>query len=474
MYAILNENLALRSWEKLPNGVVDKRSTKIYPVPIETIFRLMDADGTVEMPDDELQRELIAKGWIKECGYKEYSLTDWQKFREYSNRAMVAINLQITGKCNYNCIHCFNAKDNAPLNAELSLPEIENILDQAVDCGIYGVLLTGGEPMLHRDFDKILDAVYNRGMHVFAINTNGFFFKQSLFDHLKKLKADPILKVSFDGTGFHDWMRGVKGAEERTVEAIRMALTNGFHVLAQVNLNRTNQECIPDTLDMLDRLGVEKTRLIRTSESPRWRFNGGESIPISDYYDTVNEILREYIQKPHKMVVHVWEYVEIIPKDRSFNFHPLMHVSKNYLKQPVCLGIRGMAGINAKGDVYPCLQISGELIRKGIYLGNVFTDGLKKLLTKSNYLDCITMTVEDCIEHNTECRNCEYLRYCGCGCPALTLTNPVYEGDLKGHDVWKCMFFKQHYDKKCEKAFAGYKNTTPIEIEEKVNENKQI
>ena len=33
------------------------------------------------------------------------------------------MNWMITGKCNYNCLHCFNASDNSPLVSEFTLSE---------------------------------------------------------------------------------------------------------------------------------------------------------------------------------------------------------------------------------------------------------------------------------------------------------------------------------------------------------------
>ena len=43
----------------------------------------------------------------------EENLTDWQKYRHCENRYFPKVNWMITGKCNYNCLHCFNAADNA-------------------------------------------------------------------------------------------------------------------------------------------------------------------------------------------------------------------------------------------------------------------------------------------------------------------------------------------------------------------------
>lgn len=51
-----------------------------------------------------------------------------------------------------NCLHCFNAKDNAPLNSELTYDEIIKILDDAKNIGVLAFTITGGEPLVHRRF----------------------------------------------------------------------------------------------------------------------------------------------------------------------------------------------------------------------------------------------------------------------------------------------------------------------------------
>ena len=49
------------------------------------------------------------------------------------------MNWMITGKCNYNCLHCFNASDNSPLMSEFTLEDAEKLLDEAQACGIKSV-----------------------------------------------------------------------------------------------------------------------------------------------------------------------------------------------------------------------------------------------------------------------------------------------------------------------------------------------
>ena len=79
---------------------------------------------------------LLAQNYIEEC-QKGDKVNEWSLLHEYDNYYFPKMNLMITGKCNLNCLHCFNAKDNAPLNTELSYEDVLNILDQAKEIGVH-------------------------------------------------------------------------------------------------------------------------------------------------------------------------------------------------------------------------------------------------------------------------------------------------------------------------------------------------
>ena len=117
------------------------------------------------------------------------------------------MNWMITGRCNYNCLHCFNAVDNAPLASEFTLEEGERLIEQAAECGINAFTVTGGEPMCHRHFFDFVESIHRHGMFVEELNTNGFYVNQEALDRLKAIGCDPLMKISFDGLGHHDWLR---------------------------------------------------------------------------------------------------------------------------------------------------------------------------------------------------------------------------------------------------------------------------
>lgn len=99
--------------------------------------------------------------------------------------------------------------------AEWTLKEAEQLLDEAKKCGVNAFTITGGEPMLHKNFIEIIEDIHKRGMYVDELNTNGYFINQQVLDQMKEIGCMPLMKISFDGIGHHDWLRNRKGAEKR-------------------------------------------------------------------------------------------------------------------------------------------------------------------------------------------------------------------------------------------------------------------
>ncbi len=463
MSYILNPNIALRSWRLVPyayyiKGVRDARGLKKDEFEL-----LLKCDGKTELDDNSpLVRKFSEYGIIAPARNGD-ELSEWQKHLDCDNRYFPAMEYAITGKCNYNCLHCFNAADNSPLMSEWTLGEAKAMLEQAQKCGVNAITLTGGEPMLHKNFFEIIEEIYKRGMYVAEINTNGHFIDQTALDRMKALGCTPIIKISFDGLGRHDWLRNREGAEKNALAALRLCKENGFETWAQTNVHRLNLETILPTAEMLDEMGIDEMRIIRTSESPRWKENAGDAcLDVDEYYEKMFDFAEKYTQKPHKMDVDIWQFLTIFPSTAAFRVRPVECGEGEYRDSlPVCRGNRGKIAAAANGNVYPCLQLSGFYDAHGKILGNIKTEGLQPLLQSGKYLDEVCATVKTLAVNNTKCAGCKYFRYCVGGCRALAVG---LTGDKFGSDPAKCVFFKNGWYGRITEMLDGWENIAPMEI----------
>ena len=464
MFYRIKDNIALRKWKYVDRALYRKGREDAFGVSENDFELLLKCDGEHDIEPSPSIAKLVSYGYIEECKKGDHP-SEWSLLHEYDNYYFPKMNLMITGKCNLNCLHCFNAKDNAPLNTELSYEDVLNILDQARDIGINAFTLTGGEPLVHRRFLDIVREIYKRNMFIFELNTNGLLLNQKMLDVFKELNCRPLIKISFDGIGYHNWIRQHPKAEELTLKAIELCIKNGFRVKAQVQVNRKNVDVMMDTAKLLNKMGVAEMRIIRTTEAPRWEKNSPQSsLTIEEYYERMLAFAKEYSQSGMEMVVDVWQFVRLYPNQKRYEVVPIACSKDEFnIRIPMCKGNRGMIAVSSGGEVVPCLQMSGWFLEKGISLGNLFKTPLKELVKESDYLNLAMAPLFKQIVENDKCGNCKYYKVCTGGCPALGLLYST-NGDYYHEDITKCIFFENGwYDKVCD-ALKEWHITKPLNL----------
>ena len=465
MFYRLKDDVALRKWKYVDRAVYLKGQDHAVGISKEEFELALKCDGEHDITPDAHIAHLLAIRYIEPCE-KGQKPNEWSKFKEYDNYYFPRMNLMITGKCNLNCLHCFNAKDNAPLNTELSYEDVINILDQAREIGIQAFTITGGEPLVHPRFLDIVRAIYERDMFIFELNTNGLLITQKMLDVFKELHCYPLIKISFDGVGYHNWIRQHPQAEDLTIKAIKKCIANGFRVKAQVQVNRKNVDVMMDTAKLLNELGVDEMRIIRTTEAPRWEKNSPQSsLTIEEYYERMLEFAKQYIASDMRMLIDIWQFVRLNPFAHSVELMPVACNKKDFnIRIPMCKGNRGMIAVSSSGEVVPCLQMSGYFIEKGISLGNLFKTPLKELVKDSPYLNLAMAPLFKQIIENDKCGNCKYYKACTGGCPALGL---LYSKDVNFYheDITKCIFFENGWYEKTTEALKKWRLKNPLDIE---------
>ncbi len=158
------------------------------------------------------------------------------------NPSLRYLELQITDKCNLKCKHCYIGK---PENNELSIQEIKVVMDEFEEMQGLRLLVTGGEPLMHREFRKLNSILPEYGFRKILF-TNGLSLNEEL---LKELNIDEI-QFSIDGMERgHDAIRG-KGTYRIVMNKIKDAIDKGFAVSIATMIHKENL----DEFDELDTL----------------------------------------------------------------------------------------------------------------------------------------------------------------------------------------------------------------------------
>src|SRR6266496_2139836 len=95
-------------------------------------------------------------------------------------RVIRDLRVSLTDRCNFRCFYCLphGEPSIAPKDQMLSYEEIESVCDIFVSLGIEKIRLTGGEPMMRRDIETIIQKLAElkpKGLRDLALTTNGYF-----------------------------------------------------------------------------------------------------------------------------------------------------------------------------------------------------------------------------------------------------------------------------------------------------------
>jgi len=157
-------------------------------------------------------------------------------------------------RCNLACAGCGKIDyPDAILNQRLSVDEC---LDAVDECGAPVVVLAGGEPLLHREIDKIAAGIIARKKFVYLC-TNALLLERKI--ELFSPSTYFAWTVHLDGDREnHDRSVCQEGVYDRAVAAIELAKARGFRVNINATLFDTAEpERVAQFFDAITEIGID-------------------------------------------------------------------------------------------------------------------------------------------------------------------------------------------------------------------------
>lgn len=184
--------------------------------------------------------------------------------------APIIVQWELTAECNFRCLYCYN-DSSYRLPDELTSEEALKVAEQIIKMKVFYVILTGGEPLLRKDYLKITEFLANNDVWV-ATLTNGWFIDRNMAR--KMAESVKIVQINIDGSSpeIHDRVRACKGSWERAVKAINYLLNEGVTVWVTFVPTRLNIEDVGRVIDLAAKLGVHRfltDKLIITGRAAR-------------------------------------------------------------------------------------------------------------------------------------------------------------------------------------------------------------
>lgn len=314
---------------------------------------------------------------------------------------------EITLRCNSKCIHCGSSAGKARSD-ELDTEEALQLVNDLQSYGYKGVALMGGEPLVREDWFEIASEVKKLKMEL-SIVTNGLNLKRHI-QQVKKLNVDCI-SLSLDGATpkTHDYLRGIDGAFENTLEVMRLLENEDLPISIITTVSKINFN------------EIEKIKDIIVDRNIAWQIQ--LAIPIGRF--------------PRDLVISREQFytlalfISINAKKYSYKRLPIIgaHCFGYYSKFMPNLGLDpwvgcqaglSILGIQSNGNIKGCLTHPDSLI-----VGNIRNQPLKKILSNPSAFRYNRAFKTDYLKGY--CINCDVNKECKGGCYGTSIALKSYD-----------------------------------------------
>ena len=187
----------------------------------------MDNVKKTKQEIEKIKREKLKKE--KPLVYEKIiKLAEKEKKGECTSRIDIGYNYA----CNLKCEHCMANKFEKK-NRSLTLADMRSIAEQADAQGWCQFNISGGEPLILKNFDEVLNSLMPEKFHI-GISTNGYFLTKEKAKHLKSIGLDKVMISldSYDRT-LHNENRNSDEAYEKSISAIWNAKEAGLDTIIQ-------------------------------------------------------------------------------------------------------------------------------------------------------------------------------------------------------------------------------------------------
>ncbi len=144
------------------------------------------------------------------------------------NREINTLRISVTDRCNLKCFYCYEEHKYFTKEEILSFEEIVKVVKCGINLGIKRIKLTGGEPLLRNDIDKLIEMINSvSGIEDISLTTNGVLLGQLSYK-LKKAGLKRI-NISLDTLNKEKYKKITCGGNLETVfESIKIVKELNF------------------------------------------------------------------------------------------------------------------------------------------------------------------------------------------------------------------------------------------------------
>lgn len=198
--------------------------------------------SVIETPDNTLTTEERARREGLRAR-KPYLADKLARISDMEARGEISpiIRLEKSYLCNFRCTHCSaeyymdrhlkHVLKVVDVRRKMDLDDVRRLSREADQLGLARFVITGGEPLLMKDFDAVVAAI-DPERHYIVTDTNGWFLDAVKARHLKSIGVEKV-QISLDScvAEDHDKFRNKPGSYKRVMSAIDASLDAGLNLI---------------------------------------------------------------------------------------------------------------------------------------------------------------------------------------------------------------------------------------------------
>ncbi|MFA6565029.1 MAG: radical SAM protein [Verrucomicrobiia bacterium] len=163
----------------------------------------------------------------------------------------------ITRTCNLRCVHCYSDSYAQKYPGELTGEQARAVIDDVTRFGVPALLFSGGEPLVRPDLPDLMRYARSKQLRL-TLSTNGTLIDEVTARILHEIGLSYV-GISLDGIGeTNDQFRGVKGAFDAAVRAMRNCRAVGQKVGLRLTLTKRNCADLHQIFDFIEAEGVQR------------------------------------------------------------------------------------------------------------------------------------------------------------------------------------------------------------------------
>ena len=276
--------------------------------------------------------------------------------------------------CNFHCAHCceepYMSRDlkkrtgGLDPRPQMGINEYRELSRQADEAGIFRFVLTGGEALLDKNLDKLIEAL-DPLKHLIILDTNGWTFdeeKAMWFAGLGGYKAQISLDSMIEEE--HDSFRGKKGSYKRVLKALDAA-------------KKADLELLISTCIIRDRVFSEE--FISLCE-----YSKDQDIPL--YVTLAKPVGTAREQDTWVCTKQDVDYLKML--ENKYNI--FTHMTPSYGQPGRCITVKGINTVNHDGEIIPCPYMD-------LSIGNVTKEPLSAILNRGMKNSWLGPSRDECI-----------------------------------------------------------------------------